>query len=114
MEENGTMGPDQTEQDGRLAPLPVRRLVADGSIPSELEAAHLDGRLMHELSALNYLMAQYIVRHYDAEAGRTAPTSVADELALADSVAAAGNALRARAKRRQRQADSVLPGTEES
>lgn len=108
------MGPDQTEQNGRSASPPPLRAVADYSSPAQLEAAHLDGRLMHELSALNYLMAQYIVRHYDAEAGRAAPTSIADELALADSVAAAGNAIRARAEQRRQQADSTSPATEEA
>jgi len=108
------MGPDQTDRDGRSAPLPALRAVADSSDPSQLEAAHLDGRLMHELSALNYLMAQYVLRHYDADAGRTTPTLIADELALADSVTAAGNAIRARAERRERQDDIASPATEDA
>ncbi|HEU5073916.1 MAG TPA: hypothetical protein VFU02_07080, partial [Polyangiaceae bacterium] len=91
---------DQWEQGGQSTPLPALRAVGESRDLSQVEAAHLDGRLMHELSALNYLMAQYVLRHYDAEAGRSAPTSVADELALADSVTAAGNAIRARAQRR--------------
>lgn len=108
------MGTDKAERDGRSLSLPALRAVADTSTASQLEAAHLDGRLMHELSALNYLMAQYVLRHYDADAGRTTPTSIADELALADSVAAAGDAIHARAERRKRQADSASPVTEEA
>lgn len=103
-------GTNETESGGRSAPLAA----ADNSDLSQLEAAHLDSRLMHELSALNYLTGQYVVRHYDAEAGRATPTPVADEMALARSVTAAGDAIRARAERRKRQADNTDSGSEEA
>ena len=103
-------GTNETEPEGRSAP----RAAADDSDLSQLEAAHLDGRLMHELSALNYLTGQYVVRHYDAEAGRATPTPVADEMVLARSVIAAGEAIRARAQRRKRQADNTTSGSEDA
>lgn len=103
-------GTDETEAEGRSAP----RAAADNNDLSQLEAAHLDSRLMHELSALNYLTGQYVVRHYDAEASRATPTPVADEMALARSVIAAGEAIRARAERRQRQAVDTTRGTEDA
>jgi hypothetical protein len=108
------MGNDQTERGDRSTPLPALQAVSDSGDLSQVEAAHLDGRLMHELSALNYLMAQYVLRHYDADAARTTPVPVADELALADSVTAAGNAIRARAERRRRQEEVPSPATEEA
>lgn len=72
-----------------------------GEIPPPDEAAHLDSELMAELSNLNYLLSRYVLRHYDADAGRTTPTSVAEELALADCLTAATEAVRARAERRE-------------
>lgn len=107
------MGTDHTEGPERSSPLPIRRRAADSRVLSQVEEAHLDGRLMHELSSLNYLMAQYVLRFYDADAGRTESVSVADELALADSVTAAANAIRARAERRKRQVDAAAPATED-
>jgi len=92
------MGTDQTEQEGVTA-----QSSADGIVPPPDEAAHLDGRLMHELSAVNYHLGQYVLRYYDADAGRAEPVPVADERALAVSVASAAEAIRARAARRERQ-----------
>jgi hypothetical protein len=90
------MTTDQTGGDGTGTP-------AASSVPPPDEAAYLDGRLMAELSALNYLLGQYVLRHHDADAGRVEPVPVTDELALAKSVAAAAEAIRARVARRERQ-----------
>lgn len=73
-------------------------------IPAPDEAAHLDGLLMHELSVVNPLIARYVLRHLDSDAGLAAPISVADEMVLANRVAAAAEAIRARARRRGQQA----------
>jgi hypothetical protein len=87
--------------------------VTSGEVPPPDEAAHLDSRLMAELSTLNHLLAQHIVRFYDADAGRSAPTPVADDLALADALTAASNTLHARAARRER-ATEIVAGTEDA
>ena len=96
------MSTDQTGDDGIAAP-PAHP--TESEVLSADEAAHLDGLLMSELSALNYLLGQYVLRHYDADAGRVQPVPIADERALAQSVAAAAEAIRARAARRQCQED---------
>lgn len=71
-------------------------------IPPPDEAAHLDGLLMQELSNVNYQLSRYLLRLLDADARRAAPVPVADELALASCLAAAADAVRARAERRGR------------
>ncbi|WP_407775425.1 hypothetical protein [Actinophytocola sp.] len=78
---------------------------AERRVPPPDDAAHLDGLLMHELSAVNYHLGQYVLRYYDADAGRGDPVSVADEQALIDSMTAAAEAIRARVERRKRQED---------
>lgn len=88
-----------TEQDGVTADSSA----TDSRVPPPDDAAHLDGRLMHELSAVNYHLGQYVLRYYDADAGRAEPVPVADERALADSMASAVEAIRARAARREQQ-----------
>ena len=70
------------------------------NVPPPDEVAHLDGRLIHDLSEINYRLAQYMVRFYDADAGRVEPISITDEIALAEQIAAAAEAVRARAARR--------------
>ena len=98
------MGADRTERGGGeralLRALPSR---TGGEVPPLDEAAHLDGLLMHELSTLNYHLGQYVLKHYDADAGRAEPVTIAEERALADSVTTAAEAIRARAARRERQ-----------
>lgn len=96
------MSTDQEETNGSVVPL---TRVAEGSVPPPDEAAHLDGRLMHELSAINWHLGQYVLRYYDADAGRAKPVPIDDERALADSVAAAAEVIRARVTRRERQND---------
>ncbi len=66
------------------------------------DQAHDDGRLMHELTAVNTMVTRYVVRFLDADAGRVGPISVADEQALADALSGAAVAVRARASRRAR------------
>lgn len=81
------------------------------NVPPPDEAAHLDGRLMHDLSEVNYRLAQYMVRCNDADAGRAEPISITDELALAERIAAAAAAVRARAARRWSETgESLSPG----
>jgi hypothetical protein len=58
---------------------------------------------MSELSTLNYLIGQYVLRHHDADAGRANPVSFDEEEALANSVAAAADSIRARVARRKLQ-----------
>lgn len=70
------------------------------NIPPPDETAHLDGRLMHDLSKVNYRLGQYMVRFYDADAGRAEPITITDEIALAEQITAAAEAVRARAARR--------------
>ena len=69
--------------------------------------------LMHELTVVNAQLVRYVLRLLDAEAGQPEPVSVADELALADSVATVADAIRARAEQRQRQSEADPATTEE-
>jgi hypothetical protein len=89
------LGIDQPERSDAVAPTTGRE------IPAADEAAHLDGRLMAELSKANYELSRYVLRFLDADARRTTPIPVADELALASCLETAANAIRARAERRQ-------------
>lgn len=99
------MGVDQSERDDQVTPLRALPSAMTGRVPPPDEAAHLDGLLMHELSALNYHIGQYVLRHSDADTGRAEPVTIAAELALADSMITAADAIRARAARRERQGD---------
>lgn len=62
--------------------------------------AHEDGLLMHELTVVNTMIARYIVRFLDADAGRATPVSITDEHTFADRLTHAAEAIRARAIRR--------------
>jgi hypothetical protein len=75
------------------------------AVPPPDPAAHDDGRLMHDVTALNTELGRYVLRFIDADTGRVEPLSVTDELALADKVAVIAAGLRARATRRQRSGD---------
>jgi hypothetical protein len=59
--------------------------------------AHEDGLLMHELTVVNTLLGRYVLRFLDADSGLADPIPPTDELALADRVARAAEAIRARA-----------------
>lgn len=72
-----------------------------------------DEPLMRELTVINAQLVRYVLRLLDAGAGQADAVSIADELALADSVAAAGDAIRARAQRRQQQCEEDATPTEE-
>lgn len=98
------MGTDRTEREGNAAPLPTPPSVAGGKGSPLDDVAHLDRVLMGELSALNYHLGTYVLRFYDADAGRAAPVPVSEEQALADSVTTAADTIRARAERRKQQA----------
>lgn len=74
---------------------------ASGRIPGPDEAAHLENRLMSELSSVNYRLGEYVLRYLDADAARVEPMPIADEFALADCLSAAADAVRMRAKRRE-------------
>jgi hypothetical protein len=64
------------------------------------DTAHQDSVLIAELATVNTLLARYVLRYTDAEANRATPIPIADEYALANRVAAAADAIRARAQRR--------------
>jgi hypothetical protein len=72
-----------------------------GTIPPPDEGAHEDSVLIAVLAAVNTMIARYILRLLDADAGRAAPISIEDERALVDSVADVLGSLRSRAERRE-------------
>ena len=76
-------------------------LTARPRVPGPDNAAHEDGLLMHDLTALNTLLGRYVLRHLDADSGRADPIPTADEHALADRLTTAAEAVRARATRRE-------------
>lgn len=57
--------------------------------------------LIGKLSTLNQDIARYVVRSLDADAGRTQPTSPADEAALGVRLVEVGTVLQDRARDRQ-------------
>lgn len=74
-------------------------------VPSPDEGAHQDGRLMHELSAVNAMLSRYVMQFLDADAGRIEPLSMADERTLAARLAEAAGAVQARVERREQHDD---------
>ena len=70
-----------------------------GSIPPPDEAAHEDNVLVAELAAVNTMIARYILRLLDADAGRAGPISIEDERALVERATRVVESLRARAQR---------------
>lgn len=76
------------------------------TIPPPDEAAHGDSILMAAIANVNNQLGRYVLRFLDADAGRGEPVTPDDERALADSVAAIAEGLRARADRRDRRGDS--------
>jgi len=70
-------------------------------IPPPDDAAHEDGRLMHELTQVTTQVTRYVMRFLDADAGNVEPTSIADERALADQLSRAADGIRTRAARRE-------------
>lgn len=75
-------------------------LTTRARIPGPDNAAHDDGLLMHDLTVVNTMIGRYVLRFLDADAGRCEPVPVADELALAERLANAAEALAARVARR--------------
>lgn len=75
-------------------------LTTRAEVPGPDEAAHDDGLLMHELTVVNNMIGRYVLRFLDVDAGHAEPIPAADERALADRVIRAGDAIRARADRR--------------
>lgn len=71
----------------------------DGHVTEDV--SRLDQVLMSELSTVNHRLGRYVLRFHDADAGRADPVSLVNEQALADSLATAADAIRARADRRQ-------------
>lgn len=104
------MGTDQTEWSGDVKPLLDLQLTTDSKVPPPENAAPVDVLLKHELTALNELLTHYVLMLSGADHGRAQAVSVVAELALADSVAAAANAIRTRAERRQELEGAVAPG----
>jgi hypothetical protein len=64
-----------------------------------------DKSLFSELTPLIAQLSTYVVRYFDADAGRAEAISVEDERALGERVTAVGAGLQARAERRQAIAD---------
>lgn len=69
-------------------------------LPPPDEDAHTDGRLMHDLTVVNTQLGRYVLRFLDEDANRKKPISLADERSLANRLAEAAEAIRARATRR--------------
>jgi hypothetical protein len=67
-----------------------------------------DKALIAELSRLNGQVAQYVLRHLDADAGRAAPVSIDDETALAEHMTVLAAALQARVDRRAASGEQPL------
>jgi hypothetical protein len=80
--------------------------MSDHLVPSD-QAFHDDKQLMADLTALNGQLSRYVLRQLDADAGRIGPTSVADERALADTMAALASQVRERAERRANTSDTT-------
>lgn len=75
-------------------------LTAHARIPGPDDAAHEDGLLMHDLTVLNTHLGRYVMRFLDADSGHADPIPTTEERALADRLTTAGEAVRARATRR--------------
>lgn len=75
-------------------------------VPGPDNAAHDDGLLIHDLTVLNTMIGRYVLCFLDADAGRRKPIPITDELALAERLATAAEAITARVTRRA-QGDSV-------
>jgi hypothetical protein len=97
------MGTDQPERSGEVALRSDAPPQTGDHVPSSAEAAHLDALLTHELSAMTELLMHYTLTIADDDTGPTRTVSVTAELALADTLSAAADAMRARATRRQSQ-----------
>lgn len=65
------------------------------------DAYHDDKQLIADLASLNGQVGRFVLRYLDADAGRTVPTSPADEIALGECMVRLGEAVQARAERRQ-------------
>jgi hypothetical protein len=70
-------------------------------LPGPDDSPREDRLLMHDLTVLNTQVGRYVLRFLDADSGRATSTPTTDELALADSLTAAADAIRARALRRE-------------
>jgi hypothetical protein len=103
------MGTDQAEWSDGVNPLLDLPSTTGGKVPPPENAAPVDVLLKHELTALNELLAHYVLRLSDADGSQAEAVPVVAELALADGVATAANAIRARAEQRRQREDAVAP-----
>jgi hypothetical protein len=71
-------------------------------VPGPDDAAHEDGRLMHDLTVVNAMIGRYVLRFVDADSGRAERIPMSDELELAERLASVTEALVARVRRRAR------------
>ena len=76
------------------------------TIPPPDDAAYQDNVLMAAIAHVNNQLGRYVLRFLDADAGRAEPLSSSNERALADSVAAIAEGLRARADRRDQHGEA--------
>lgn len=101
----------------RPPPQPLTRSMSNGGtpdghlLPGDL-AYHDDKQLIANLTALNGHISRYVLRHLDAEAKRTAPTSPDDERALGLHLVRFGTAVLEGAERRQNPPRANPPATE--
>lgn len=70
-------------------------------VPLPDEAAHRDGRLIHELTVVNAQISRYVLRFLDADSGHSEPIGVDDEHALGERMADIAAGPCARAERRR-------------
>jgi hypothetical protein len=89
----------EPEQSANLPAVPESE-PSTNLVPGD-DAYHDDKQLIAALTALNGQVSRYVLRYLDADAGRVVPTSVEDELALGERIVELGEAVRARAERRQ-------------
>lgn len=53
-------------------------LTTSSQIPGPDDAAHEDGRLMHDLTVVNTMITRYVLDYADADAGRAEPIPVSE------------------------------------
>ncbi len=96
---SGKSPPEQPRHE--LTPLGSTAGSDDGHLVSGDESYHDDKRLMAGLTDVNGQISRYVLRHLDAEAGRTVLTSPDDEHDLGMQLARLGLVVIGRAERRR-------------
>lgn len=90
--EAGAAGPALVPVDPLPARVPqVNERVEDGDW-------RVESKLIGELTRLNTWISRYVLRHLDADAGRTPPIPAQEKLALGDQLVAVGLIMQSRAR----------------